>query len=447
MTSLTLGSLDDWHDFVSLHSAQIVIGAALSALTIYRKQLSSNRCFHREEENGKERKESVEDENQNDHAIQISDELEKEADKLLDGAGLYCSGAPMVSLTAHWLECFPGEDADGYTSKLWLMQNDGMETSDLLERAGSYLSLELIATMLFFFQKKAAVKIMNVPQNDDAFHDPFTNNFPPDIHVHIVSFLHPKDVATLSCVSKNYNGVVNKSETSRAIWKSLWLRDFAWIVNDWQVGRDALKRSGVKSWNLDKAFYFLFRQTYLNWIIAGENTTERCLVGLHNNIYDITSFLDTHPGSPDTLMVHAGKDSTKFFEDMGHSLGARRMAKSLCVVADVTASPSPDTGNDEWGICPTLHTKLLTNQQRTLVLDAGDNLLLGRKQQNRIGTLQSLKDHLEEEQEKVKRRVIKRFSKDPDVLGGEVNTYYDPFRREWRIWYTNIRLQNVFAPA
>eukprot|EP00980_Cylindrotheca_fusiformis_P002821 scaffold672_cov126-Cylindrotheca_fusiformis.AAC.22 len=433
MSSSTIGTFDDWHDFLSLYSVEITIGVLLSALTIYRKQLSSNRCFHQEEDANIEEAETK--------VLTFPDEMEGQTEELLDSAGLYCSGAPIVSLASHWIECFPGEDVEGLSSKLWL-QEEEVTTSDLLEKAGNFCSAELVAALLYCFLHKKAAPAKSIGETSD-FHDPFTHNFPPDVHVHIVSFLHPKDVTTLSCVSKNYNEVITKSETSKAVWKTLWRRDYAWLVEQWQVGKDALERADVgQTWELDKTFYFLFGQTYLNWIIAGENTTDRCLVGLHNNIYDITPFLYTHPGSPDTLMVHSGKEATSFFEDMGHSNGARRIARSLCVVADLSATP-----DGQWGVVPTKNTIISTNVSK--ICDDNDpSLLLGRKQQRKqVGTLEPMRDMLQQEQVQVERSVQRKYSADSSILGGHVNTYYDPFRREWRIWYTNSNLQNVFAAA
>jgi len=427
--SATLGSLDEWKRFVSLYSVQITVGAVLSALTIYRKQLSSNRCFHEDDEK-EEEEEMVEDDDP------VSYKFEMQAEELLNGAGTYCSGAPIVSLLTHWLDCFPGEDVEGLSSKLWL-QDEEITTSDLLEKAGNYYSMELIAALLFFLFKKQDTVLKKTKEED-----PFAHTFPPDIHVHIASFLHPRDVTNLSCVSKSYNEVVSKSETSKAIWRSLWKRDFLWLVTDWGIGVQAMSRSGVvPNWEaMDKTFYFLFRQTYLNWIIAGENTTERCLVGLHGNIYDITSFLDKHPGSPDTLMVNSGQDSTRFFEDINHSYTARRLAKSLCVVLDLSS-----TSDDGWGVRPTSFAKL--SKAPTAIVDRGNPLLQGRMERKGLGTLSCIKERIKEERKKVQRRVERTFANDPTVLGGQTNIYYDPFRREWRVWYTTNELENVFAPA
>ncbi|XP_013162143.1 PREDICTED: cytochrome b5-like isoform X2 [Papilio xuthus] len=46
---------------------------------------------------------------------------------------------------------------------------------------------------------------------------------------------------------------------------------------------------------------------------------------IHNDVYDVTSFLGEHPGGEESLLEFAGKDGTKGFEDVGHSQDAREM--------------------------------------------------------------------------------------------------------------------------
>ncbi|XP_071237461.1 cytochrome b5-like isoform X1 [Salvelinus alpinus] len=46
---------------------------------------------------------------------------------------------------------------------------------------------------------------------------------------------------------------------------------------------------------------------------------------IHDKVYNITSFLEEHPGGEDVLMVQAGADATVSFEDVGHSTDAREM--------------------------------------------------------------------------------------------------------------------------
>ncbi|CAH2041701.1 unnamed protein product, partial [Iphiclides podalirius] len=48
---------------------------------------------------------------------------------------------------------------------------------------------------------------------------------------------------------------------------------------------------------------------------------------IHNDVYDVTSFLEEHPGGEDSLLEVAGEDGTQGFEDVGHSEDARELLK------------------------------------------------------------------------------------------------------------------------
>jgi hypothetical protein len=43
-------------------------------------------------------------------------------------------------------------------------------------------------------------------------------------------------------------------------------------------------------------------------------------------------------------------------------------------------------------------------------------------------------------------KVGKRFASNPNVLS-HVNAFYDPFRREWRAWYTDAKFETVYIDA
>lgn len=441
---IIIGSFDDWEGFVNymaVYGIHLLCGALLSAVTIYRREMSCNRVFHEEHKD--------EPVPSSDNSF-ISDQMEEETEELLESAGNFCSCQPIVQLASKWIDSFHCEDQHGnehsFPSKL--LQED-VTPSDLLDRAGNFYSGEPImaAMALFLWQQDHQIPVS--PSSRKRSYDPFTNHLPPDVHVHIASFLHPRDVVTLSCVSRTYRTVVDESSTSRAIWRTLWERDYAWVVNSWFVGKEALNRSAPdEPFVVDKEFYFCFGECYLNYILAGRNTIGSCMVGLHCHIYDITSFLDFHPGSPDTLMVHSGMDSTQFFEDMGHSAVARRLARKLCVLVDLS-----QISHDGWGLRPTESTELLVDDAdarrgtpwhglRYPV--SNTNLLLGRKQKKRGATLKTIRTKLESEYCLVQNQLSLRFKKDRTVLGS-VNPYFDPFHRQWRFWYTNTDLEPVFG--
>lgn len=56
-----------------------------------------------------------------------------------------------------------------------------------------------------------------------------------------------------------------------------------------------------------------------------------CWFVINNKVYDVTPFLDNHPGGRDILLYNAGKDATQAFVDNGHSDGAYRMLSKYCI--------------------------------------------------------------------------------------------------------------------
>jgi cytochrome b5 len=44
-------------------------------------------------------------------------------------------------------------------------------------------------------------------------------------------------------------------------------------------------------------------------------------------VYDVSTYLDDHPGGAEVLLDVAGKDADEFFEDIGHSKEAREELK------------------------------------------------------------------------------------------------------------------------
>mmetsp|Transcript_54172 Transcript_54172/g.128271 ORF Transcript_54172/g.128271 Transcript_54172/m.128271 type:complete len:128 (-) Transcript_54172:128-511(-) len=80
--------------------------------------------------------------------------------------------------------------------------------------------------------------------------------------------------------------------------------------------------------------------------LAEGSSEDRCLVAVGGAVYDITSFLDEHPGGRLMLMRHAGTDASAAFNAVGHSVKARtRLADfyigDLVVTGRLPAPESP----------------------------------------------------------------------------------------------------------
>lgn len=415
-------------DYVAVYGMHLLLGFLLIAVTVFRREMSCNRVFHEEEE-----EKSVLSSPEQSY---MSDAMEEEAEGLLESAGNFCSCQPIVHLASVWMDSIPDKDDEEPAMRLL---HHNVTPTDLLDRVGNFYSGEPIVHYAAHFLQEKSVPHVCVGEQ----YDPFTNVLPPDVHVHITSFLHPRDILALSGVSRAYRAVVDESNTSKAIWRTLFERDYAWVLSRWAPGKEAMRRS-CRSLRIDKDFYFRFGETYLDYVLAANNVKSRCLVGLHCHVYDITTFLDTHPGSPDTLIVHSGKISTRFFEDMGHSLVARRLARSMCVVVDMSQLSS-----DGWGLRPTESTVLEKEGMANVppvYRNAGENLLLGRRQRRRGGTLKRIRASIDSELAAVERKLDRHFAGNHDVIG-TVNPFYDPVRQQWCYWYTNVDLVPVFGPA
>uniref|UniRef100_A0A251VD26 Putative cytochrome b5-like heme/steroid binding domain-containing protein n=1 Tax=Helianthus annuus TaxID=4232 RepID=A0A251VD26_HELAN len=60
-------------------------------------------------------------------------------------------------------------------------------------------------------------------------------------------------------------------------------------------------------------------------------------------VYDITPFLDDHPGGDEVLLLATKKDATEDFEDVGHSQNARNMLADY-YVGDIDINSMPQKG-------------------------------------------------------------------------------------------------------
>ncbi|ETN70406.1 putative cytochrome b5, partial [Necator americanus] len=77
-------------------------------------------------------------------------------------------------------------------------------------------------------------------------------------------------------------------------------------------------------------------------------------------VYDVSKFLNEHPGGAEVIAELAGKDATASFEDVGHSKDAREMAKEYLIgkvqatsaptVSSVSEKKTPASGCSWWDI-------------------------------------------------------------------------------------------------
>ncbi|KAL7540043.1 hypothetical protein ACHAXR_009812 [Thalassiosira sp. AJA248-18] len=306
--------------------------------------------------------------------------------------------------------------------------------------------------------------------------------------------------------------------TALLIWKALFQRDYSWVLSDWKIGREAFLRSmahdasqrllnqqqqqqdhsSSKSCKVlrhlistlhdsehvtndylhvdnimqaasssssihtalsMKDFYFTFCETWLNYTIAGCNSTEKCLIGLHGHVFDISNFVEDHPGSTETLLLQAGQDATVFFESMGHSSVARKLALGMCAVVNAqctrchfTEGERSDTSFQlKAGVLGPLYSTCGLIKPNCRSLDIKRNImgfLIPRKRSKPRfqGGLHRIRERIREEEEAQLINAAQWGSEaiGPDGMFGGVHVYHDPFRG-WRWWYTDRDFNSVFT--
>ncbi|XP_042776694.1 cytochrome b5 type B isoform X2 [Panthera tigris] len=81
--------------------------------------------------------------------------------------------------------------------------------------------------------------------------------------------------------------------------------------------------------------------------VAKHNSMKEIWLVIHGRVYDITRFLNEHPGGEEVLMEQAGADASESFEDVGHSSDAREMLKQY-YIGDVHPNDlKPESGSKD----------------------------------------------------------------------------------------------------
>ncbi|KAI8900381.1 cytochrome b5-like heme/steroid binding domain-containing protein [Globomyces pollinis-pini] len=56
-----------------------------------------------------------------------------------------------------------------------------------------------------------------------------------------------------------------------------------------------------------------------------------CYMVIEGKVYDVTKFLEDHPGGEEVMIELAGRDATDAFDEIGHSDDARELLKEMLV--------------------------------------------------------------------------------------------------------------------
>jgi len=72
-------------------------------------------------------------------------------------------------------------------------------------------------------------------------------------------------------------------------------------------------------------------KTYTIDEVNKHNKNKDIWIVLKGKVYNVTEFLEQHPGGEEVLMDVAGRDATSEFEDVGHSDEAQKLMKDFYI--------------------------------------------------------------------------------------------------------------------
>ncbi|CAH2067158.1 unnamed protein product, partial [Iphiclides podalirius] len=65
--------------------------------------------------------------------------------------------------------------------------------------------------------------------------------------------------------------------------------------------------------------------------VSQHDTPQDCWVVIYDRVYDISTFLDEHPGGADIMLEYAGRDASTAFRSSGHSKMAAKALERFLV--------------------------------------------------------------------------------------------------------------------
>ncbi|XP_073967812.1 cytochrome b5 [Bombus fervidus] len=82
--------------------------------------------------------------------------------------------------------------------------------------------------------------------------------------------------------------------------------------------------------------------------VVSLNCKDKTLFIIHDNVYDVTKFLNEHPGGEEVLLDHGGKDASEDFDDVGHSKDALDLMNNYKVGELVEEEKNGSTPKQTW---------------------------------------------------------------------------------------------------
>lgn len=80
--------------------------------------------------------------------------------------------------------------------------------------------------------------------------------------------------------------------------------------------------------------------------VEKHNTSSDLWLIIDGQVYDVSGYIDEHPGGEEVILDVAGQEATEAFDDIGHSEEAREILKGLLIGRVEGAVPKKSTSVD-----------------------------------------------------------------------------------------------------
>ena len=290
----------------------------LSTITLCRKELSCNQEFRKEIDSQRRDKKERDDDNRPQYddcrkseQSQISTLIQQPQVHL--SVRIYEAITSLLELPVSFIQSF--------------ITKSPSSSKKMNNRAKSLSATNLKQLQGASFKREIMLDLANILISDELL-------------ISVMSYLDRPSMGALSCTCKAMESRISQSDI---LWEQLWRMRYGrcWDELKHVRRRRMVGWSPSENWGppIQGWKYFMddFEFGWFDWILAGSNTSECCLIALGGNIYDITKFVPLHPGSPESLLMEAGGEVTQIFNDIGHSQTARRTSKEYLLSSAVAA--------------------------------------------------------------------------------------------------------------
>jgi hypothetical protein len=296
------------------------------------------------------------------------------------------------------------------------------------------------------------------------------NSLSSELLVHLLGYLDTHEIVTASISSTS----MRESFTADVVWEQLWRVTYGahWrqpMIKTIRQGRD-IHWDPFENFGPPQTgwyhFYLTFEACWMDWLLAGYATPERCLVGVEGAIFDVTAFMLDHPGSPETLSEGAGCDATEVFHEIGHSVFAEGLKRRLCVW-DPAGQYSIHPTNTVYALQDDLHipgirmpgtSRLLKHtrlMQRSIAALANEELQPRKHSASQRLAQAAQRITLIAEQKDIplfgpSRHPVKELGGYYPCAAGEhagsAKAFYDCLGGDWSVWWTCCGKAHTFLP-